>query len=249
MTWAQVGWVIIILAAVLLVVFRFIIKDRFNHRVRKKGTAEELNHQRLRGIERGLARHVILGDRFWSRVFPGLGLHALTVLPSLVKPDDRADGGQVISGGSGALVVFAQQIVQGGYQGGFSEALTSGDNPVALPGVTPLSYLAGLLLEFNMRPLGSLALFGNYGSTAVLWTEAAHLTGAHIFAGAGSLTAQAALYLNVHDLLIGEEIFLLPGLIDSTPQNQAGLITEDFLRVSLIVFLVIAAILKMVGVL
>lgn len=244
MTWAQVGWIIIALGVVLLVVLSLLIKNHHTYQVRKRASVRTLLDQRVTSIERGEGRQVVLGDRFWSRAYPALGLHALAVLPNLVSLEDFADGKQAVSAGSGELVLFARQIVQGRYKDGFSAGFN-----VTLLGPTPLSFLAGLLPEIGIQKPGLLAIFGNFGSTAPLWTEAAIMKGGHAFAAAGSISAQAALFLNMRDLLIGEEVFLLPGLIETTSQNQAAWITEDILRVSLIVIMVVAVVLKMVGVL
>jgi len=94
-----------------------------------------------------------------------------------------------------------------------------------------------------------VGLFGNYGTTGAVNMEAAEKKGAHSFAAAGSVSTQAALFLTTRDLLIGEEVYLLPGLFDELPENQATWISEDILRVLLIALLVIAAGLKMVGIL
>lgn len=245
MTWAQIGWTMIALGAVLLLGLRFLFgQGRHGYDVRNLSIVASLLDQRVSSIERGLGRQVILGDKFWSRSYPGLGLHALTVLNSLISPQAMADGLENVNAGAGGLVVFARQIVLGQYQDGFSMHL-----PVSLPGPTPLSFLAGVLPEINREPLGSLAIFGQFGSTAPLWTEGAALKGVDGFAAAGSLSAQAALFLSVRDVLMGEEVFMLPGLFDPTPQAQADWLTEDILRVMLMVLIVAAALLKMAGVL
>jgi hypothetical protein len=93
-----------------------------------------------------------------------------------------------------------------------------------------------------------MGLFGNFGQTGALLAEAAEMNGGHPLAAAGSVDAQAALFLVTRDLMIGEEVFMLPGLIDPTPSNQAGWVSEDILRIALMVLLVIAAGLKMAGV-
>ena len=96
---------------------------------------------------------------------------------------------------------------------------------------------------------GSVGLFGHYGPMEALVLEAAQMKGGHSFAAAGSISAQAALFLTTRDLLIGEEIFLLPGLMDRSPSLQAAWISEDILRVLMIALLVIAAGLTLAGVL
>jgi len=243
MTWAQIGWAFIALAAVLLFVLSLLDKRRCRYPMRKNKALKDFLEQRLTAVERGTDRQVVLGDRFWSRAYPALGLHALAVLPRLTKPEDLADGRQSLMAGTGELVVFAQQIVHGNYQGGFSEAL-----PVTLPGPTPFSFLAGFIPEVGQRQPGSVGLLGNYGATAALMNEAVAMQGGHTFAAAGSITAQASLYLNLQALLIGEEVFMLPGGIEPTHQDLAGWVTEDILRLVLIALLVVAAGLKMAGV-
>lgn len=248
MTWAQVGWVIIALTALLLVGFSLVFRGRHQYLVRHIPAVKSLVDQRLIAIERGKGRQVVLGNRFWNRAFPGLGLHALSVLPGLVNPEALQDGEQAVSAGTGELVLFARQIVHGTYHNGFSMGLDQGSNPLQVPGPTPLSFTAGLLVEINLHAPGSLALFGSFGQSAPLWAEAAFIKGGGVFAAAGSVNAQAALFLGIRDLLIGEEVFMLPGMIDKSPINQAGWMTEDVIRGSLIIFILVAAVLKMVGV-
>jgi hypothetical protein len=247
MTWDQVGWGMIALAVVLLIGFNLIFKAGRRYHVRQLPAIKALFDQRVIAVERGEGRQVVLGHRFWGRAYPGLGLHALSVLPSLVSPEMMVDGGQAVSAGAGELVLFARQIIQGNYREGFSTGLEQSLSPIQLPGPTPLSFTVGLLTEINLQSPGSLALFGSFGQSAPLWAEAAFLKGGNVFAAAGLISAQAALFLSVRDLLIGEEIFLLPGMMESTTVNQAGWISEDILRALLIVLILVAAVMKMVG--
>lgn len=244
MTWTEIGWVIIALGAVLLIAFNFLFNKRFRYQARTQSAVKALMDQRVCAVERGESRQVLLGDQFWSRAYPGLGLHALSVFSSLASDETTGDEGQIVAVGTGELALFARQIVQGTYQDGFSNGLS-----VALPGPTPLSFVAGFLADLGLCPVGSVGLFGNYGQMWALLTEAAEIKGGHSFAAAGSITAQAAFFLNLSDLLIGEEVFMLPGLIEPGPGNQAGWATEDILRLLLMALLVIAAGLKMAGVL
>jgi hypothetical protein len=249
MTWTQIGWSIIALAAILLAGFNLLIRHRYQYRARINPAVNRFQDQRVIAFERGVGRQVVIGEGLWTHAYPGLGLHALFTLPGMISHEDRAEGGQVVSAGSGVLVLFARQIVEGCYQDGFSPGLQDRELPVSLPGPTPLSFTAGLLPDLSLQSPGSLAMFGSFGLSAPLWAEAAQIKGGHVFAAAGSITAQAALFLNVRDLLIGEEIFMLPGLMRPTAPNQAGWLTEDILRVSLMALLIVAAILKMAGLL
>jgi len=249
MTWSLLGWVIILLAAVLLALSSFLFKKRIVYNVRHLPAVKRLVSSRITAIERGRKRHIMLGHQFWSRTYPGLGLQALSMLPVLVDSESAGDGGQVVFVGDGGLLALARQITSGSYRDGFSERINDSTRRVTLLGITPHSFTAGFLPELTSQKPGSVALFGNYGTEAALWAAAASDRGGDVFAAAGSLESQAALFLFVRDLLIGEEAFLMPGLIRTTPADQAGWFVEDILRVLLIALLIAGAALKLGGIL
>lgn len=249
MNWSLVGWVVIAISAILLTVMVLLFKKGISYPVRRNPAIEGLIASRISAIEMGQRRQVVLGHQLWSRVNPGLGLHSLAVLPTFLDPETGMDGGMTVSGGDGSLAVFARQIIKNRYRDGFLTALHDHGVRSALPGPTPLSFTAGFLPELHAHPHASLAVFGDYGAEAALWVDAVTSRGGYVFAAAGSLASQAALYASVRDLLIGEEVFLTPGLLAPDAINQAGWLTEDILRSLLILLLITAAILKMIGVL
>lgn len=249
MTWTQIGWVMIGLAALLLIAFSLVIKGRGRYLVRRLPAVRGLLDRRVIALERGQARQVVLGDRLWNRAYPGLGLQALAVLPGLASKEHLLDGGQAVSGGAGELVLFARQIVQGRYDNGYSSGLAMPGSLLQVPGPTPLSFLAGQMMEINLGAPGSLALLGHFGPGSPLWAEAAMIKSSHVFAAAGSISAQAALYPGTSDLVIGEGVYMLPGLVEPSPTHQAGWLTEDLIRVGLMILILAASVLKMAGVL
>jgi len=249
MNWYYVGWGVIGITAVLLIIFTVKFKRKGGYILRHYPAVEGLRNATTTALERGLSNDVVLGDAFWSYSFPGLGLHSLSVLPHLLTQEAYASGGLSVSGADGSLVLFAQQIVHQQYADGFSTALAAPTVRPALHGPTPSSFTAGLLPQIRLRSVGALALFGNYGAEGLLWAEAVASRGGHVFAGAGALTAQAALFSTVDDLLMGEEIFILPGVLSKTVEDQAGWLVEDIVRTGLMVLLIIGAILMALGVL
>jgi len=247
--WSIVGWAVIALSALLLVICSLLGNKLDFYSLRKSSSTSGLMKAQISAIERGQPRLIAIGDQFWSRAYPGLGLHALTSLPMLADTENVMDGGLSVAGGDGSLLVLAHQIVQNGYVNGFSMELSKPRMSVILPGLTHLSFSVGLLSELGSQKYGSIALFGNYGPAAILWTEAVQSKGGYAFAAAGSLTSQAALLFNVRDLMIGESIFSMSGLLSSNPPDQARWLIEDILRVLLIFSLVAGVILKLTGVL
>jgi hypothetical protein len=249
MTWSLIGWSVIGLAGVSLIVFRFLFQNQNGYRARRIQAVENLTASQISALERGKKRILILGHQLWSQTYPGLGLQTLSTIQHLVSKEQTADGEQRISTSNGGMLALVRQIVTGVYSDGFSKTLSNAESGLTVPGLTPLSFTAGILSTLKSYPNGSIALFGHYGPEAVLWTEAVADRSEHTFAAAGTLTSQAALFPGLHDLLIAEEVYMLPGLLKPTVGNQVALLVEDLLRILLFLLLIGGSILKIAGVL
>ena len=249
MTWSWIGWAIIGLSMVSLIVFSFLFKKGKSYQIRRYQAVERLKSSRVSAMERGKSRFVMLGHQLWSHTYSGLGLQALLALSPFLDAENAADGHQVVSVSDGSLLVLARQIAQGHYRGGFSKALNESGSAFSLPGPSPLSFTAAILPKLKSQSCGSLVMLGYYGPEAALWAEGVVDQNEHVFAAAGSLSSQAALLVSVRDLLIAEEVFMLPSLIEPRPMDRAGLLTEDILRIVLILLMVVGAFLKVIGVL
>jgi hypothetical protein len=247
MTWSMLGWVLIGAAAALLLVLTFWVRP--NYDLRHFPFVENLKRSRTASLEQGRRQQVVLGEGLWSRAYSGLGLAALAGAATQLDGATLADGRMSLATASGGLAVLARQLVQGAYQDGFSERLLAPQVRVALYGPTPFSFNAGLMSELKMRPYGTLLLLGDFGPKAAISVNNVHGQRGEAFAAAGTLTAQAALYLNVRDILLGEEVYAAESLLAPTAMNRAAAMAEDLLRLALIAALVIGAVLKALGVL
>ena len=248
MTWPQVAWVVIGLAAVLLLALTWLVRPR-RYGLRHSAFAQRLSQSRTATLEQGRRQEVVLGHALWSRVYPGLGLSALASYAALLDAETLADGRQTVSASEGILVTFARQIIQGRYQAGFSEELLQDQVQPVVYGPTTFSFNGGLMADLKMQDYGTLVILGDFGPEAAISVKNIHDQRGEAFAATGSLTSQAALFANVDDILLGEEAYLAPALLDPSPQAQAAALTEDLLRVGVILALVIGAALKAVGVL
>ena len=248
MTWSQVGWVVIGVAAALLVVLTWIVKPR-RYDLRQGAFARHLMRSRTATLEQGRRQEVVLGHALWSRAYPGLGLSALASYDALLDAETLADGRQTVSANAGILATFARQIIQGRYQAGFSEELLQDKVQPVVYGPTTFSFNGGLMSDLKMQDYGTLVILGDFGPESAISVKNIYDQRGEAFAATGSLASQAALFANVDDLLLGEEAYLAPALLDPTPQAHAAALTEDLLRVGVILALVIGATLKAVGVL
>jgi len=249
MTLRIVGLMVIGLSAGLLALITLYYKRGRNYPIRKRQLVKIFTRSQEASIERGLHRQVFLGHQLWSFPYPGLGLHALGVLPVFLKPEATGDGRLSVITADGALAVMARQIADHNYRDGYSPLLTKPGVRINLTGPTPMTFTASFLSGNSGQPYGTLAMLGNYGPESLLWANAVQNRDGMVIAGAGTLTAQAALFASVQHILIGESLYSLPNLIMPNPNRQAGLLTEDILRVLLIISLILGVILKVLGVL
>ena len=248
MTWTLLGWALIILAAVLLGVLSWGV-HLASPPPRKLVFSQRYKAARGKAIEQGKQQLVILGNRFWSSAYPGLGLTGLFSLSALITPETMADGGQALTTSSGSIASIARQVVAGKYTDGFSRQLTEPRIETRVPGLTPFTFTAALLSELKEATAGNLLYLGDFGPEAVLAAQKVANQGGQVFIGAGSITAQATLFLCARDLLLGEQVYMLSPALAPTAKNRAGMLVEDVLRVALMLLLITGAVLKMCGVL
>lgn len=247
MTWSQVGWIIIGLAAALLAVLTWAVRPRYD--LRQGSFFRHLAQSRTATLEQGRRQEVVLGHALWSRVYPGLGLAALASYDALLDAETLADGRQTVSANAGILATFARQIVQGRYESGFSEVILPDRVQPVVYGPTTFSFNGGLMSDLKMQDYGTLVILGDFGPESAISVKNIHDQRGEAFAAAGAMASQAALFCNVQDILLGEEVYLAPALFDPTPQAKAAALAEDLLRVGVILALVIGVTLKAVGVL
>lgn len=244
-----VGLILIGLAGILLVIFTFLYKKGKGYSARHDPAIDRLKAAQIASIEIGLHQHIGLGQAIWSSLYPGLGIHGLSVLPVILNDESIAVGASEVTAGDSTLVILAQQVLNKGYSDGFSLAL---ERPVVNPtllGPTAFSYASGLTVDLGYKQHHSLILLGNYGLEALLFFEEITRQKGYIFSASGNLSSQAALYPSVNDVMIGENIFLLPGVLRSSSKYQASWITEDLLKIILIILLLVGSVMKIVGIL
>ena len=244
LTWLSLS--ILGLAAFLLIIFSILLKDKMDYPIRQDARVSRLVQAHIAAIERQEHQNIFLGQHLFCPAYPGVGLDAIAVLPAFLDSEIGKVGGMSVSGGDGSLVVLAREIIAGRYRAGFNHQLAV---TTPLYGPTPLSLTPGILSEIHDNPHHLFALFGSYGPEVLTTVSTARRLGGHIFAAGGSIISQATLFANVEDVLIGEEIFILPGLLMPKTKFKVTLLTEDILRILLMAALIIAVILKMVSIL
>ncbi len=117
-----------------------------------------------------------------------------------------------------------------------------------LSGLTPFSFAAGAMPVVRDENVSANVLMGDFGPEIALVTEAAERSNVPTLGGTDDLPAQAILYTAAQEPLIGEELFAAGAYLGAGPSHAASLTVQDILRWALILFLLVGAALKMLGV-
>ena len=249
MTLIWIGIAIVGLTAILLIVFSYYFKDQHGYPIRKEPKISRWKQAHTAAIERQGYQNIFLGQHLFCPAFPGVGYHILSVLPGFLGSEFGLGSGVRVTAGDGSLIVLAREIIHGRYREGYHPNLSTSSVKTHLYGPTPISVTAGLLTELHDKPHHSVAFLGVYGPEVLTMATTAQRLGGHIFVASGNLISQATLFASVRDQLIGQEIFLLPGIKDPKAETQSALLTEDILRLLLIIILVVLAIMRLVNLL
>ena len=152
----------------------------------------------------------------------GWGFPGWRSYDALLDAESLADGRQTVSANEGILAVFARQIIHGRYESGFSEQLLSSEVQPVVYGPTTFSFNGGLMSDLKMQDYGTLVILGDFGPESAISVKNIHDQRGDAFSAAGSMASQAALLLNVQNILLGEEVYLAPALLDPQPKHLAA---------------------------
>jgi hypothetical protein len=201
-----------------------------------------------RAVEDGSRLHIALGHGGLTSPQGAASLASLVTLRRLADMTSAGDKPPVASSGDGAVAILSQDILQSAFQ----DATAGGHYDVTggrLTGLTPFSYAAGSNSIMQDEQVSTNVMLGNFGVEAGLLMDTAERQNSFTLAASDDLSAQAILYANAQDPLIGEELFAAGAYLNAGPVHSASLTVQDILRWSLIVIMLIGALLKMVGIL
>lgn len=238
--------VVFLLTGALALLFFFVSKRaRSGGRLRSMAAFQKLWRAIGLSVEEGKCLHVSLGNSSILGPNNASALVGLSALERAAQISLIGDRPPVATSGEGSLSILSQDTLQAAYRA--NNALEQYDpDRGRLAGVTPLSYLAGIISTLPAEQVSTNLLVGYYGPEIALFCEAAERQGAFALAASESLAAQAALYATAHEPLIGEELFAIPAYLQAGPVHQASLRAQDVLRWLVVALLVAGAVLKLV---
>lgn len=150
--------------------------------------------------------------------------------------------------GDGALACISQMVVYNAYENAMAIELFRPEHN-QLTGIGGYSWMAGLLPELSRSNNLGLVLAGSLRPESLLIADLAERKDTPILAATGDITGQAALFASGASTLLGED-FYLPAIGEinrSSYQYSARVLNS--IRILLATSLLLAAILKLSGVL
>ncbi len=244
------GWAVLLvcLAVVVLLIAQLALR-------RRKGPVPELRPleafanlraELAQAAESGSAIHVALGSGGLTGEDALASIAALQVVHALV---DNAVSYRVpftISVGDPTLLPLAQDALRRAFE---RRGLAELYNPdwVRFVAPEPVPYAAGAATLVAEPAVATNIIAGALGAEASLITEAGIRRDLSQSAAVASPAGVAALYPATERLALGEELFAAGAALTGERRYVAGLVTQDVLRVVLVVALVIGAVLAFVS--
>ncbi|MGI6258258.1 MAG: DUF6754 domain-containing protein [Anaerolineaceae bacterium] len=145
----------------------------------------------------------------------------------------------------GALACISHAIVHGAYKDALASELFRPEYN-QLTGLSGFSGLAGILPELNRSDNAGLVLVGTFRPESLIIADLAERKNIPTIVASGSLPTQAAYFTSQADLALGEDYYLPAVGQQSYVQRSTSIM--NWLRTLLAVGLVLAAILKLSGV-
>jgi len=242
------GLGVVFLAAGSIIILRMIGKDRGQPAFRKIAAFDGLKKSIGLAVENGTRTHVTLGKASLNQPYNPSALAGLATLERIAQISSVSDRPPIASSGDGGLTLLSQDTLHSAYRSVHAPELYDPGRG-RLTGITPMSYIAGMLPIAAGEGVSSHVMIGNFGPEIALVAEAAENAGAFSLAASDSLPAQATLFASAQEPIIGEELFAAPAYLEADRGHAASLQTQDILRWGVIAILVGGAILKMTGIL
>lgn len=199
-------------------------------------------------VEDGTRLHVSIGSANLLTPAAASALAGLALIRHLGEVTSLSDHPPMTTTGSATLNLLAQDTLRTAHESVAAEQAFDMNNG-RLAGLTPLSYVAGVMPSIRDENISTNVIIGNFGPEVGLLTEAADRQKTPIIAASDSLPAQAVLYATTHEPLIGEELFAAGAYTQAGPGHAASLLVQDILRWFIILALIGGAFLKMAGLL
>ena len=243
-----IGFAIVLFFAILTLLFSS-KKSRVKHPplFRNLRGASRLRRAIGLAVEDGTRVHVSLGSGNLHDATNSSALVGLSALDRIDQMASTSDLPSMCTTGNAGFQILSRDITK-------SYTVETNKNEMADPGltqlagITPFSYAAGTLEATRDAQVSANLFIGHFGAEAGLLCDSAQRAGTYTLAGSDSIVAQSIFMASADDYLVGEEVYALPAYLGNAPTHQASLKVQDLIRILIVLGLVIAVLLKLLGI-
>ncbi len=242
------GFAIVLSFIGLLITFAILDRKQPYENLRYIPAFHKLKRGIGQAVEAGRKLHLAAGFSNLSDTHAGVAFASLNLLRRIAHITAISDQPPVSTSGDPVLSLLMQETARSAFQT-MGEEDRYDPSSHQLCGITPTAYVAGTLPTLQDELVSVNVIAGNLGAEVGILIDAAERNQSLVVGGSDNLSAQAVLFASVSDPLIGEELFASGAYLKGSPWHRASLRTQDILRWVLVGFLIIGAVLKVLGVL
>lgn len=242
-----IGLVFILLFIGLIIVFAVAGRRRAAEEFRAIPAFTHLRKVIGMSVEAGSRLHLSIGRGrlIGSESMPALV--GLSIQERMARASSFSDNPPVTTTGDAALAILAEDNLKGTLSNiGLVDSVDASASQ--LSGLTPYSYVAGVLPVIQDGKVSANVLIGNFGAEAAYLTDAGERTNTMTMAGTDNLTGQAVIFGTAHEPLIGEELFAGGAYLNTGPAHTASLKAQDLIRWLIVGVILTGVVLKILGV-
>lgn len=242
------GLLVVLLFFVLMLVFGALGRRQGRPAVREIAAFSRLRRGIGLAVEAGKRVHVSLGNGGISGPKGTSALIGLSLLQRVARVSAISDRPPIASSGEASIAILSQDSLSSSLSP-LGESAAYGFTAGRFTGSTPYAYAAGAVAVIYDEHTAVNLLTGSFGSEVALLTDAAERNESLTLAGSENLTAQAVLYATADEPLIGEELYAAGAYIQAGRMHLASLRVQDLFRWGVILFILVGAAMKFLGVL
>jgi hypothetical protein len=195
-----------------------------------------------RAAESGRPLHFSLGSGGVGDASTAESMAALLLLGLLAEEAATYDAHPIVTVANPTLLMAAQDQLRRAYA---RHGTPDNYDPSRVRLVAPdrVGYAAGVIDTLNHEALSSNILLGAFGDEYLLMGEAAARKRLAQVAGAADPNIVSYVYATTDKPLLGEELFAAPAYVGRQPTLVGSLLTQDWLRVFVVIVIIVGAIL------
>ena len=197
-------------------------------------------------VETGTQLHFSLGRGDIIGMNSASVFAGLSMLKEIIQLSSESDKPPMTTSGNAAVTILSQDTLSGAFHDmGVSNKLDPMANRIT--GLTPFSYVAGVLPIIYDENISTNIFIGHYSSEIALVNDAIEQKDLTAIAGTDDLTGQAVTFSMAEEPLIGEEIYAGGAYVNSDSMHLASLLAEDLMRWVIILGILLGILLKIFG--